>query len=174
VIAILAAEGPNGAWLPADIREFAWSAGAFAIVMLVLIRKVFPLAIKGLSDRSDGIRNELVEAERARVDAEAELSALRSKLGSAEAEQERITSVGRETAESVKADLMARADADAAESKDKAAAELSASAGQAAADIQAAAAAQAAVATESVVMANLDDGTHASLIDRYIEQVSAS
>ena len=129
---------------------------------------------KGLSDRSDRIRDELVEAERARVDAEAELSALRSKLGSAEAEQERITSEARDTAEQVKADLIARADADADEAKGKATAELSASTGQAAADIQAAAAAQATAATESVVNANLDPATHADLIDRYIEQVNAS
>lgn len=174
MIGILAAEGPNGVWLPADIKEFAWSAAAFGIVLLLLITKVLPVAKKGLADRSERIRDELVEAERARVDAEAELSALRSKLGSAEDEQARITAEAKETAEKVKADLIARADADAVGAKGKADAELSASSGQAAADIQAAAAAQAASAAESVVNANLDDATHAELIDRYIEQVSAS
>jgi len=174
VISILAAEGPNGVWLPADVKEFAWSAAAFGIVFIALVTKVLPLIKKGLSDRSERIRDELVEAERGRVDAEAELSALRSKLGSAEVEQERITSEAQTAAEKVKADLIARADADAASEKVKVNAELNASTGQATADIQAAAAAQAASATESVVNANLDQATHADLIDRYIEQVSAS
>ena len=174
MIELFAAEGPNGRFLPADILEFAWSAAAFGVVFLALIVKVLPLMKKGLAARSERIRDELVEAERARVDAEAELSALRSKLGSAEAEQERITSEARDTAEQVKADLIARADADAVDAKGKANAELSASTGQASADIQAAAAAQAAAATESVVSANLDQATQSDLIDRYIEQVNAT
>ena len=174
MISLFAAEGPNGRFFPADILEFAWSAAAFGVVFLALLVKVLPLMKKGLSDRSERIRDELVEAERARVDAEAELSALRSKLGSAEAEQERITSEARDTAEQVKADLIARADADAVDAKGKASAELSASTGQATADIQAAAASQAAAATESVVNANLDQSTHTDLIDRYIEQVNAT
>ena len=62
MIGILAAEGPNGIWLPADIKEFAWSAAAFGIVALLLITKVLPLIRKGLSDRSERIRDELVES----------------------------------------------------------------------------------------------------------------
>ncbi len=174
MVQLLAAEGPNGRFFPADILEFAWSAAAFGIVFLALVVKLLPVMKKGLAARSENIRDELVEAERARVDAEAELSALRSKLGSAEAEQERITSEARDTAAQVKTDLMARADADAVDAKGKATAELTASTGQASADIQAAAAAQAAAATESVVNANLDSATHADLIDAYIEQVNAS
>lgn len=174
MIGILAAEGPNGRFLPADILEFAWSAAAFAIVFILLMIKVRPLVTKGLADRSERIRDELVEAERARVDAEAELSALRSKLGSADAEQQRIAQEATETAQQVKADLMARADQDAAEAKLRAQAELAASTGQASADIQAVVADQATLATESVVMANLDKQTHTDLIDRYIEQVRGS
>ena len=174
MISLFAAEGPNGVWLPADVKEFYWSAAAFLIVFVLLVRRVGPMIREGLSARSDRIRDELVKAERARVDAEAELSALRSKLGDADAEAARIKSEAADTAESVKADLMARADADAVDAKEKANVELSASSGQATADIQAAVAAQAAAATESVVMSNLDQATHADLIDRYIEQVSAS
>ena len=50
---------------------------------------------------------------------------------------------------------------------------MSASKGQASADIQAEVAAQAAAAAESVVNSNLDQATHAELIDRYIEQVNS-
>ncbi len=174
MISILAAEGPNYRFLPADFREFAWAAGAFAIVALLLIWKVLPSIKAGLSGRSDRIRDELVEAERARVDAEAELSALRSKLGSADDEQARIAAEAAETAERVKADLMARADEDAETAKQRAAVELAASSGQASADLQTAVAGQATLAAESVVMSNLDDATHDDLINQYIEKVSGS
>ncbi len=171
---LLAAEGPNGMFLPADVKEFYWSAAAFFIVLGLLIWKVLPLAKKGLADRSERIRAEIVEAERAKTEAESELSSLRSKLGDADAEAARIKKEAEATAASLKADLIARADADAADAKSKASVEASASTGAAAADIQAAVAAQAATAAESVVTANLDQAAHADLIDRYIEQVAQS
>ena len=144
------------------------------VVLTLIIWKLLPVIKQAMADRSDGIRQEIVNAERAKVEAESELSTLRSKLGDADAEAARIRQEGTVTAETVKADLIARADADAADAKSKATTELSASGGQATADIQAAVAGQAATAAESVVYANLDDATHASLIDSYIEQVGQS
>jgi len=174
MFSLLAAEGPNGMFLPSDIKEFWWSAAAFGIVFALLLWKVLPMITGGLAARSARIQEEIVEAERAKVEAESELSALRTKLGDADAEAARITDEARKTAETVKADLISRADADAADARTKASTEASGSSGQAAADIQAAVAAQAATAAESVVTSNLDQATHTDLIDRYIEQVGQS
>lgn len=173
LLSILAAEGDNGRFIPADPKEFFWSAGAFLIVAGLLAWKVLPLAKKGLADRSANIQAEMVEAERAKVEAESELSSLRSKLGDVDAEAARIKQEAHKTAETMKAELISKADADAADSKTKAQAEVSGGA-VAAADVQAAVAEQAATAAESVVTANLDASTHADLIDRYIEQVAQS
>ncbi len=173
MISLLAAEGPNGRFLPADMKEFWWSTAAFLVVLSLLIWKVLPLVKQAMADRSARIRDELVAAERARVDAEAELASLRSKLGDSSAESDRILADAREQAASVKSALIARADADAVDARSKAEIEASASKGQATADIQAAVASQAAAAAESVVNANLDQATHAELIDRYIEQVNS-
>lgn len=174
MIHLIAAEGPNGMFLPSDIKEFWWSAAAFTVVFVLIIWKLLPVIKQGMADRSAAIRDGLVEAERERVDAEAELSALRAKLSDADTEAARIVEAAREQADSVKAELISRADADAVAARQKADIEVSASTGQATADIQAAVAAQAAAAAESVVNANLDQATHADLIDRYIEQVSGS
>ena len=171
---ILAVEGPNGRFLPSDIKEFWWSTIAFSIVMALLIWKALPIVKAGLSGRSERIQEEIVASERARVEAEAELSSLRSKLGNADAEAQRITEEARSTAETVRADLIARADADAIDVRAKANVELAASTGAASADIQAEVAEQATRATESVVKSNLDDKTYADLIDRYIDQVGGS
>lgn len=166
--------GPNGWFLPSDMKEFWWSTAAFLVVFSLLIWKLLPALKKAMAARSDRIRDELVEAERGRVDAEAELSSVRAKLGDADAEADRIIAEAKDQAETVKSDLISRADADAADVRTKAEIEMAASTGQAAADIQAAVASQAATATEAVVTSNLDQATHADLIDRYIEQVSAS
>lgn len=174
MIHLIAAEGPNGRFLPSDIKEFWWSAAAFLVVFTLIVWKLVPLIRQAMADRSAAIRDGLDEAERTRLEAEAELNALRVKLGDADAEASRIIEGAREAADSVKADLIARADADAVAAREKASIEVSASTGQASADIQAAIAAQAADAAESVVNANLDQATHADLIDRYIEQVSGS
>jgi F-type H+-transporting ATPase subunit b len=168
-----AAGAENGWFIPADPKELYWGAAAFLVVVALLVWKVLPGVKQAMADRSARIRDELVEAERARVDAEAELASLRSKLGDSSAESDRILSEAREQADAVKADLIARADADAVDAREKAAVEVSASKGQAAADIQAEVAAQAAAAAESVVSANLDDATHSELINRYIEQVNS-
>lgn len=173
MLSILAAEGNNGRFIPADPKEFFWSAGAFLIVFFLLMWKVLPLAKKGLADRSADIQAEIVEAERAKVEAESELSSLRSKLGDADAEAVRIKDEASKTAATMKTDLMAKADADAADARSKAEVETSGSA-SIAADVQATVAEQAAAAAEGVVTANLDNSTHADLIDRYIEQVAQS
>ncbi len=171
---IFAAEGPNGAWLPADILEFYWSAGAFFIVLALLLWKVLPMAKAGLAARSDGIREDLVAADRARVGAEAELTELKSKLGDAEAESARITAEAHETAARLKAEMIARADADAEAARARAHEDVGSSTAQAAGDVQTVVAGQAVQAAESVIKANLDDQTHTDLIERYIQQVNAS
>ena len=171
---IFAVEGPNGAWLPADILEFYWSAGAFLIVLSLLIWKVLPLVKSGLAARSDGIREDLVEADRAKVGAETQLTDLKNKLGDAEAEAARIKAEAHETAANMKAEMIARADADAEAARVRANEEVSSSTASAAGDVQAAVAEQSVAAAESVIQANLDDQTHADLINRYIEQVNAS
>lgn len=174
MLSLLAAEGPNGRFLPSDIKEFWWSTAAFLVVTSLIVWKLLPVVKNAMAARSDRIRQGIVDAERAKLEAESELSSLREKLGDADKEAARIKSEAQATAKTVKADLIQRADAEAVEARSKADLEVSASTGQASADIQAAVAAQAAAAAESVVIANLDQATHADLIDRYIEQVSGS
>ena len=171
---IFAAEGPNGFWIPGDTREFWWGSAAFLVVVALMVWKLLPLVRKAMSDRSDRIRDDLVAAERARVDAEAELASLRTRLSDADTESARIVEEARGHAETIKADLLARADAEAVDAREKAQVEIAASRGQATADLQTAIASQAADAAESVVSASLDRTTHDDLIDRYIEQVRTS
>ena len=171
---VFAAEGPNGWFIPSDIKEFWWGTAAFLVVLALMVWKLLPVVRKAMADRSDRIRDELAAAEQERLDAEADLSSLRSRLADADAERERIVSQAGEQAERIKADLISRAEAEAADARAKAELEVAASHGQATADIQAAVATQAIDAAESVVAAELDAATHDQLIDSYIQQVRST
>jgi len=174
MISLLAAEGPNGWFLPADPKEFWWATAAFLVVFALMVWKLLPVIRKAMSDRSDRIRGELAAAEQERLDAEAELSSLRSRLADADAERERIVGQAGEQAERIKADLISRAEAEATDARAKAEIEVAASRDQTTADIQAAVAAQAIDAAERVVTAELDSTTHDQLIDSYIQQVRST
>ena len=171
---VFAAEGPNGWFIPSDIKEFWWATAAFLVVLALMVWKLLPIVRKAMAERSDRIRDELAAAEQERLDAEADLSSLRSRLADADAERERIVSQAGEQAGRIRADLISRAEAEAADARAKAEIEVAASHDQATADIQAAVAAQAIDAAESVVSAELDAATHDQLIDSYIQQVRST
>ena len=76
MLQLLAAEGPNGRFLPSDIKEFWWSTAAFCVVVALILWKLLPVIKAGLSGRSERIQEEIVASERARVEAESELCLL--------------------------------------------------------------------------------------------------
>jgi len=171
---ILAAGGevePNGFWLPHDINEVIWGSLAFLIIFALLWVKALPPAKTAMAARSERIEKELTDAETARTAAEAELTDLRSKLANAEQERQRIITEARESAETLQAQLVARAADDAAAIRARGTADAEAAKHQAIADLQAEVAALAMGAAEAVVTQSMDDSTQQSLIDGYIDQV---
>lgn len=171
---MFAAEGPNGWFIPADPKEFWWGGAAFLVVIALMAWKLLPAVRSAMTGRSERIRDELAAAEQARIEAEADLAALRNRLADADTERERIVREAGEQAARIRTDLIRRAEAEVAAARAKAEIEVVASRDQAAADIQAAVAAQAVDAAERVVKAELDQATHDELIERYIQQVRST
>jgi F-type H+-transporting ATPase subunit b len=171
---VLAAEAPNGKFLPGDIKEFYWGSISFVIVFGLLAWKVFPLVGKALGDKANRIEAELSAAEEAQTQADAEAQALLAKLGDADADATAVVTEARATAAKLEADAAAKADADAEALKVRVAAELDAARGQATVELRAEMSKQALAAAEAVVGDNLDDATQISLIEQYISQVGAS
>jgi len=175
-ILILGAEAgaTNTVHLPHDINELIWGSLAFFLVVGLLWWKAGP-AIKGAwNGRIERIEGELKAAEQVRLDAEAELAAVRERIANADAERARILSEANETAASLKAQLIERAGAEAAEVSARAAADVEASRSQAMADLTHEVSALAMGAAEQVVRSNLDADTQQQLVEAYISQVGAS
>lgn len=171
---ILAAEGPNGRFIPSDPKELYFGGAAFLLVVAFMIWKGGPLISKALGANGDKIRAELDAAAEAQAAADAEIAALRSRLGDAEADGARLVEEARVAAEKLKADAATKAAADAEAIRARAAADAEAMRAQATADLQAELNRRTLAAAEDVVRSSLDDDTQRQLIDQYIDQVGAS
>lgn len=173
MIGILAAEGPNGNFIPSDINELYWGSLAFGIIFVVFLWKGVPAISKLMKARTARIEQELADAAAQKAAAESELATLSGQLGDAGAEAAKIVADAREQAAKLEADLVARAEADVAEAKERSRIEIAAQREQALADLRAAVAEQAKVAADAVVRRNLDDAaTQSDLIDDYISRLA--
>lgn len=172
---IIAAAGePNGQILPHKIEEVFWGTAAFLIVFGLIWWKGGP-AIRGMwNTRIDRLRTELETAATARAEAEAKLQQVEADIANADTEAARILSEARETSETVKAQLIARAATDAAEVRSRGMADVESSKAQATTDLQAEIGVLALGAAEAVVANSLDDATQTELIEGYIAKVGAS
>ena len=159
--ALLASEKPNGAILPGDLNELHWSIVAIVVIFGLLFKLALPPIKKALRDRTAKIEQELGAADSAKADA------------LAEADAARIVADARQSAQQLEVSLRARADQEAQDLRHRALADIESQKVQAIADLQAEVASLAHGAAEAVVRHNLDDATHTSLIDNYINQVGA-
>ena len=170
---LLAAEGPTGWFFPGDIKEFWYGSAAFAIVFALLVWKLFPVISKYLAAKGEGIRAELAAADAAQAAADAEVAALRAKLGDADADAAKLVEDARAQADKLRADGIARADADAAALRRRAVADIEGMRAQAAADLQAEVSVTALAVAEEVALSQLDAATLGQLVEQYIDQVGA-
>lgn len=170
---ILASEKANSFLLPGDINEVIWGSISFLCVVALFFWKGLAPAKGMWNGRIERIANELDTAEVARTRAEAELAAVESDIANAEVERQRILTEGRETADTVKAQIIERATADAADVRTRGASDVEAAKAQATGDLQAEIGVLALGAAEVVVANTLDDATQNDLIENYINRVGA-
>jgi F-type H+-transporting ATPase subunit b len=174
MLSIFAAEGPNGLQLASDINEVIWGSLAFFVLLALVVWKAGPAIKAAISGRTDRIRDELAAAEAERADAEAALSAKAADVPDVDVEQARIREEAQETAERLKTDMAAKAQADAAALVARAQADVATQRAQALADMREEVARLTRDATEAVVNDSLDDASQSDLIDQYISQVGQS
>jgi F-type H+-transporting ATPase subunit b len=162
-------EAPNPI-LP-EINELIWGFLSFFILLILLSKFAFPGLKKSMQARSDKIRDSLDEAERARSEAEGVLAGYQRQLADAKAESGRIIEEARHSADSVKADLMARAETEAEEQRQRNAEQIAAERDRVMSELQSQVAVLAIEMAERVVESNLDRDANMRLIENYINSV---
>lgn len=171
---VIAAEGPNGRFLPSDIKEFWWGLLAFLVILYFIVTKALPLAKAALEKGQADAVADATAAEAAVAESRAKIADATAKLGDANAESDRIMAEANEAAQKLRVDsanrtqqlvndMWAKAQADAASMKV-----------QAQADMQAEVATQAMGAAEQVVHSSLDAAGQSDLIDSYIAGLGAN
>ncbi len=172
-ISVFAAE-QNGKWLPADLKEVLWGTIAFVIIFGLLWWKAGPPIMKAMSGRTERISDDLKAAVDDKSGAEAERDRIKAALADSDTEAARIVEEARQTADKLRQDLEAKAEADGVAIRERAVVDLETTRRQAVADLTAEVSRLALGAAERVVSHNLDDDSQQQLIEQYISQVGSS
>jgi len=162
-------EAPNPI-LP-ELNEIIWGGLAFLVLLFALWKFGLPPIRNMVAQREDRIRADLERAEQARVEAEGVLAQYNQQLADARQEAGRLIDEGRQAAEQVRTDLIARAEADAAEVRTRAEEDTRLQVERAMADLRAQVADLSIGLAEKIVERNLDAGAQQDLIEGYIASV---
>jgi F-type H+-transporting ATPase subunit b len=156
-----------------ETKEIIWGAIAFVLVFAILAWKAWPAIKKALADREAKIKGDLEAAESAKAQAETSLAEYQQQLAEARNEAGKIIEEARLSADQVRKDLIARAEADAAELRQRAQEDIRLATERAMADLQGRVAELSIELAEKVVERNLDRDTQIALIESYINQVGS-
>lgn len=159
--------------LPAA-NEIAWGSAAFVVLFLAMWKFGVP-AVKNMEKaREDRIRNDLEGAESAKADAETEKAQYLAQIAGAKEEAGRLIEEARQAAESVRTDLVARAEQEANDIRSRAQADIANQRDQAMAQLRTDVASLSIDLAGRIVERNLDSDTNRQLVDSFIDQVSGS
>jgi F-type H+-transporting ATPase subunit b len=160
--------------LKPDNNEIIWGVLAFIVLLGAMWKWGVP-AVKNMEKaREDRIRNDLEGAEKARNEAEQEKATYAASLADARNEAGRIIDEARQSAETVRADIVARAESDANEIRARAQADIANQTQQAMTQLRSDVASLSIDLAGRVVEKNLDDATNRELVDNFIDQVGRS
>jgi F-type H+-transporting ATPase subunit b len=170
--AILAAETQQAKnpILP-EVNEIIWGSLAFLVLLVVMVKFGMPAVTKAMNDRTERIRSNIDGAEKVKVEADSILADYQRQLADAKNEANRIIEEARQTAESLRRDLMVRAEAEVAELRQRSSEDITAAQDRALSDLRAKVAELAISAAEKVVEKSLDRETNIALVESFIASV---
>jgi F-type H+-transporting ATPase subunit b len=171
-MAVLAAEegggGSNASLVLPEPSELIAGILAFAIVFFFVWRWAMPAIKETLEKRRQAITGQMEQAEKAKMEAEGLLADYRSQLAEAKSEGNRLIEEARQTADQMKADILAKAEQDAegirSKARDEAATEMS----RALSDAKSQVGEISVDLAGKIVGESLDADAHKALIDRYL------
>jgi F-type H+-transporting ATPase subunit b len=172
-LVLLAAEGPNNPILPAA-NEIIWGTLAFLVLVVLMTKLAYPSVKSAMDARTEHIRTAIDEADRTRTEAQTVLVDYQRQVADAKGEAARIIEEARQTADNLKRDLTARAEAEAAELRQRNAEQIGAERQRVLAELQGQVATLAIELAEKVVGGSLDQQRSLQLIEDYINTVGTN
>ena len=154
-----------------DFRELGAGLIAFAVIFFVVWKFAIPAFNETLAARQEAIKGQLSDAEQKNQEAESLLADYRQQLASSKDEANRIIEEARQTAETVRQDTIAKAQAEAEEIVSRARAEADAEKARALEAAQAEVANLSVDLAEKVVGQSLDRDTQLGLVNNYLAEL---
>jgi F-type H+-transporting ATPase subunit b len=155
-------------------NEIIWGSLAFLVLLVAMWKWGVP-AVKNMEQaREERIRNDLESAEKTRLDAETEKAQYDAQLADARNEGGRIIDEARQSAETVRRDLIARAEEEANEVRARAQADIANQRTQAMTQLRTDVAQLSIDLAGRIVERNLDNDTNRQLVDSFIDQVGSN
>jgi len=144
---------------------------AFGILFFLLWKFAFPAIIGMLDKRSAAIKESLEKAEQTKVEAERLLDEYKQQMAEARGDASKVIEQGRKVAETMKEEIVAKANEEAAAVVAKAREIMEAERKAAVAELQASVADISVAVAGKLIGEKLSAADHAKLIDQYVAEV---
>lgn len=156
-----------------DMLEFIPMLVAFIIVAIVLVKFGWPVVNNIIEKREAIIKDELEKSEAARIESERVLAEYKQLLEDSKAQSAQIIADAKTTAEAVKADITAKAQAEANAMIEKAKGAIEAEKKAAIAELQSSLADTSIAVASRLVSQDLDDEVHRAIVERYVSEAGS-
>jgi F-type H+-transporting ATPase subunit b len=145
----------------------------FLIMLAILARWVYPVVVRLAEERQRAVAEQLSEAEKARVEAEARLKEAQDRLDDARRSAQSVVDAAGKSAEQLRVEVRTRAEEEAKRIGEAARKEIEAERERAVQSVRSEVANLVVAATEKVIGETLDDQKHRKLIDQAIAEVAS-
>ena len=156
-----------------NLSEFIPALIAFLVIWVVLAKFAWPMIVGMLDKRQETIKNNLDEAEAAKIEAQRSLEEYKKQLADARREAASIVDEARRAGEQVKADITAQAQAQADEMIAKAKKSIEKEKLAAIADLQSSVADLSVAVAGRFIGESLSDADQRKLIEKYVAEAGA-
>jgi F-type H+-transporting ATPase subunit b len=151
--------------------ELLVSLVSFAVLFVVMWKFALPPITKMLDERADKIKDSLEKAEETRVEAERLLNEYKEQLAEARLESNRVIEQGRKVAETMKDEIVAKANEERESILARAREEIQGEKRVALAELQASVADLSVAVAGRIIGSTLSAADHAALIEKYVAEV---
>lgn len=153
--------------------ELVVSLVSFAVLFVLLWKFALPPITKMLDERAAKIKDSLEKAEETRVEAERLLDEYKAQLAEARLESSRVIEQGRKVAETIKDEIVAKANEEREAILVRAREEIQGEKRAAMAELQASVADLSVAVAGRIIGSTLSAADHAALIEKYVAEVGS-
>jgi len=153
--------------------ELLVSLVSFAVLFVVMWKFALPPITNMLDERAEKIKDSLEKAEETRVEAERLLNEYKAQLAEARLESSRVIEQGRKIAESMKDEIVAKANEEREGILARAREEIQGEKRIALAELQASVADLSVAVAGRIIGSTLSASDHAALIEKYVAEVGS-